>query len=75
MRKTSVYLDEADARRLARLAKQEGISQALLLRKAIRAYLPPTGSDRRFALDGVGEGPGDSVANLDESELLVGFGE
>ncbi|MGH3919937.1 MAG: ribbon-helix-helix protein, CopG family [Pseudonocardiaceae bacterium] len=36
MRKT-VYLDDADARLLAMLAEREGVSQAALLRKAIRA--------------------------------------
>lgn len=75
MRKTSVYLDEADARRLARLAEQEGTSQAALLRKAIRAYIPSHPPDRTFAMDGVGEGPGGSVADLDNAELLAGFGE
>lgn len=74
MRKTSVYLDEADARRLAMLAEQEGVSQASLLRKAIRAYVPQQRGDRTFALDGVGEGPGGSVADVDMATLLKGFG-
>lgn len=75
MRKTSVYLDEGDARRLARLAEREGISQASLLRKAIRAYLPDGSRDRGFSLDGVGEGPGDSIADFGDADLLAGFGE
>ncbi len=74
MRKTSVYLDEADVRRLARLAAQEGISQAAVLRRAVRAYQPAAPADRRFALDGVGEGPGGSIADVEEAELLRGFG-
>lgn len=75
MRKTSVYLDDADARRLAMLAEREGISQASLLRKAIRAYVPQPRNRGTFALDGVGEGPGGSVADLDDTRLLEGFGE
>ena len=75
MRKTSVYLDEADARRLATLAEREGVSQASLLRKAIRAYVPQPRGSGTFALDGVGEGPGGSVADMDMATLLEGFGE
>lgn len=75
MRKTSVYLDEADARRLAQLAEAEGDSQASVLRRALRAYVPTPRGERTFALDGVGEGPGGSVADLDDRELMAGFGE
>jgi hypothetical protein len=74
VRKTSVYLDDADARRLAMLAEREGVSQASLLRKAIRAYVPQPRGSRIFALDGVGEGPGGSVADVDAATLLEGFG-
>lgn len=75
VRKTSVYLDEADARRLAMLAEREGISQASVLRKALRAYVPQPRESRAFALDGVGEGPGGSVADVDDAALFEGFGE
>ena len=72
--KTSVYLDEADARRLAMLAEHEGVSQASLLRKALRAYVPEPRQSCVFALDGVDEGPGGSVADIDDAALLEGFG-
>lgn len=75
VRKTSVYLDEADSRRLAQLAEAEGDSQAAVLRKALRAYVPVPRGERRFALDGAGEGPGGSVADIDDRELMAGFGE
>jgi predicted transcriptional regulator len=75
VRKTSVYLDDADVRRLARLAELEGVSQSTVLRNAIRAYVPAPRGARTFALDGVGEGPGTSIADVDETELLAGFGE
>lgn len=76
MRKTSVYLDETDAGRLAALAEAEGVSQAAVLRKAIRAYVPDTAWPKlQFEMDGVADGPGESVADIDERELLVGFGQ
>lgn len=75
MRKTSVYLDEADALRLARLAAEEGVSQASLLRRALRTYVPEPRGPRTFAVDGAGEGPGGSVADVDDSVLFEGFGE
>lgn len=74
MRKTSVYLDESDADRLAVLAAQEGESQSEVLRKAIRAYVPAGRREREFALDGVGQGPGGSIADVDDRVLLEGFG-
>ncbi len=74
MRKTSVYLDEDDAHRLTMLAQQEGESQSEVLRRAIRSYVPVQRTPGSFALDGVGEGPGGSVADLDNSALLEGFG-
>jgi predicted DNA-binding protein len=49
MRKTSVYLDEQQAERLARLARQEGRSQAEILRQAVAAYQAPP-RERDFAL-------------------------
>jgi predicted transcriptional regulator len=75
MRKTSVYLDEDQARRLARLARQEGRSQAEILREAVANYEPKPSEDRSFALAGSGRGDGSSVADLPEEELLEGFGE
>jgi Ribbon-helix-helix protein, copG family len=74
MRKTSVYLDDVLARRLARLADEEGRSQAEIIRAAIAAYKPRGSSDRIFALDGCATGTGISIATIDEDELLRGFG-
>lgn len=45
-----------------------------MLRKAIRAYVPTQRESRIFALDGVGDGPGGSVADMDVAILLEGFG-
>lgn len=74
MRKTSVYLSDELAERLARLARETGRSQADVLRAAVAAYQPPPADDRRFALEGCVAGDGDSVADVDEDELLRGFG-
>jgi predicted transcriptional regulator len=74
VRKTSVYLDERIRRRLARLARQERTTQAEVIRRAIERYVPESGADRNFAGAGVAEGPGNSVADVPEEELLAGFG-
>lgn len=74
VRKTSVYLDDHLADRLARLAREEDRPQAEVLREALASYAPGGTGDREFALDGCVTGPGDSVADLKEDELLRGFG-
>lgn len=75
MRKTSVYLDEDQAQRLASLARQEGRSQAEILREAVATYQPKPSQDRNFALAGSGHGDGSSIADVPEDDLLTGFGE
>jgi predicted DNA-binding protein len=77
MRKTSVYLDDELARRLARLAKQEGRSQADIVRDAIARYEPEPGEDREFALAAGFEridGDRRAISEIPEDELLEGFG-
>ncbi len=75
MRKTSVYLSEVQAERLARLSKQQRRPQAEIIRDAIAAYAAPRPEERRFSLDGVVVGDGATIADVDEDELLRGFGE
>jgi hypothetical protein len=75
MRKTSVYLTDAEITRLGWLAERERTSQAEIIRKAIASYEPDGPRDRNFAGAGSFDGPGDSVADYDEDELLEGFGE
>jgi hypothetical protein len=74
MRKTSVYLTADESARLARLAEREGTSQAEVIRRAIRVYEPETLGDRNFSLARSADGPGGSMADLSEDELLEGFG-
>lgn len=75
MKKTSVYLTEGEASQLARVARVEGTSQADVIRKAIRAYLPKGAGDRDFVSARVADGPGGSIAEVPEEDLLTGFGE
>ncbi len=56
------------------LAEREGVSQASLLCKVLRTYVPQPRGSRTFALDGVGEGPGGSVADMDAATLFEGLG-
>ncbi len=74
MHKTSVYLSAEELARLAALTKREGISQAEVIRRAIKKYEPEQLGDRVFSLAGIAEGPGGSVADLTDDELLEGFG-
>jgi predicted DNA-binding protein len=77
VRKTSVYLEDEQARRLARLAREEGRSQAEILREAIAAYRPRSSPDRGFALAaGFRRIDEDSrpISEIPEGELLEGFG-
>lgn len=78
MRKTSVYLDDELAGRLARLARTEGRPQAEIVREAISCYRPRPKRDRDFALAGNFERiDADSrpISKIPEDELMRGFGE
>ena len=75
MRKTSVYLSDEAAARLARLAELEGRPQAAIIRDAIARYEQPLVGDRNFEMMGAGAGDGRSIADIPEEELLEGFGE
>jgi hypothetical protein len=73
VKKTSVYLTEREIARLARLADVEDVSQAEIIRRAISSYAPH--GPRHFRMAGGGSGPGGSIADLPDEELLEGFGE
>jgi hypothetical protein len=79
MRKTSVYLTEAEARLLAEVASEEGSSQASVLREALAEYAAGRRRPvkRDFAIIGCfeGKGGGTSVVDIPEEELLRGFGD
>ena len=75
MYKTSVYLDEDQAQRLARLAREEGRSQAEVLREAVATYTPKPPQDRNFELAGSGHGYGSAIADVPEEDMLEGFSD
>ena len=75
MHKTSVYLNPEEIARLASLADREGTSQAEVIRRAIRLYEPERKGDTNFALIGVADGPGGSIADVPVDELFAGFGD
>jgi hypothetical protein len=75
MEKTSVYLDERHRQRLEELSRDTGRSQADIIREAIEQYQPDRRTPRYFAMDGIVLGPGMSIADIPEEELLEGFGE
>jgi predicted transcriptional regulator len=75
MRKTSVYLDDEQTKRLARLAREEGRSQAEILREAVATYQSRPSQDRNFVLAGSGRGDGTSIADVPDEALLESFGE
>lgn len=75
MKKTSVYLSPDEERRLEELALVERRPKAAIIREAIAGYRPRGSHDRGFALFDSGRGDGSSVADLDDEELLEGFGE
>jgi predicted transcriptional regulator len=77
MRKTSVYLSDEQAERLARLARQEGRPQAEILREAIAGYRPAPTRDRQFAIAAGFPRIDDDhrpISEIPERELLQGFG-
>jgi predicted transcriptional regulator len=77
MRKTSVYLDDEQAERLARLARQEGRPQAEILREAVAAYQPSASRDRDFEVAAgfprIDDDPR-PISQIPDDELLEGFG-
>ena len=75
MRKTSVYLSDEESERLARLAEEEGTSQAEIIRLAIAEYRSSRPPKRRFSMAGSARGDGSSAADIPEEEYLRGFGQ
>lgn len=78
VRKTSVYLDDELAERLVQLAREEGTSQAAILRKAVAGYQRKPSPDRNFALSGSGrriDNDPRSISEIPDEELFEGFGE
>ena len=72
--KTTIYLDDADYRRLKRLAEREHTSAAELIRAAVSALLDRRPDVIRPRSIGLGRSGDGSLSERTE-ELLDGFGE
>lgn len=75
MKKTSVYLDDADVERLRLLSARLEMSRAEVIRAALHLYESTSNTPRFFHLDGAWEGDGTSIADVPEDGLLEGFGD
>lgn len=78
VRKTSVYLDDAQAERLAELARVEGRSQAEILRDAVDAYRSPSAGPRVLASAATHpriDADHRPVSQVPRRDLLHGFGQ
>jgi predicted DNA-binding protein len=79
MRKTSVYLDDEQAERLANLSRAEGRPQAEIVRAAIDGYAREAQGDRDFELAKAQapriDGDPRAIWEIREEELMRGFGE
>jgi predicted transcriptional regulator len=68
MRKTTVYLDDEEAEALRKLAASTGVSQAELIRKAIRHAVASVPA-REFRSLGLGQGNGERDLRWSAAEL------
>lgn len=73
MRKTSIYIDPAVDRALARRAVAEGTTKAALIREALANAAKP--GMRVKPRGGIFSGPGDLSENVDDYLAKTGFGE
>ena len=74
VKKTSVYLSDEDEARLQTLARRNGVTRAAVIRRALVLYESQEVSDRNFAMVGMWEGDGTSIADVPDEELFKGFG-
>ncbi len=74
VKKTSLYLEPEIDAALARLAEQQGITKAELIRRSLRETAAAAPRPRLSAI-GVGAGPGDVSDNVDEHLADTGFGD
>ena len=75
MKQYTITLDDEQVARLRRMAEAEMRTEEDLLRDMIGRYAVDRGHERHFAMERAGRGPGGSVADIPDEELLKGFGE
>ena len=74
MKKTTLYVDPAVDRALARLASDQGITKAELIRRTLATAATAARRPRITAI-GVGSGPGDVAEKTDRHLAETRFGE
>jgi len=75
MQPYTVMLSEEQIERIRRMAKTVMKSEDQFLSDIIDRYAVESGQERRFAMEGIVRGPGGSVADIPDDELMKGFGE
>lgn len=71
MKRTTIFADEETLSALQRLAKEEGVSLAEIIRKALEAFLAQHRSSRPpLSIVGIGRSGRDDVAERAEELLL-----
>ena len=75
MKQYTVTLDDEQVERLKRMAATEMKTEDQLIADLIKRYAVESGHERALAMDGIVHGPGGSVADIPEDELMEGFGE
>jgi hypothetical protein len=75
MKQYTITLDDEQVERLKRMAETEMKSEDQLIADIIKRYAVESGYERVFAIDGIVHGPGGSVAEIPDDELMTGFGE
>jgi predicted transcriptional regulator len=75
MKRYTISLDDEQAERLQRMAQTEMKTEDQVINDLIRRYAVESGHERTFAMEAAGRGPGGSVADIPDDELMRGFGE
>ena len=76
MKPYTIMLDDESIERLKRMAETEMKTEDQFVARLLEKYAIQSGHERPpFAMEGAGRGPGGSVADIPEDELLKGFGE
>ncbi|MGE3269754.1 MAG: hypothetical protein AB7P40_13465 [Chloroflexota bacterium] len=75
MKQYTIMLDDEQVERLKRMAETEMKTEDQLIADLIRRYAVESGHERVFAMEGAGRGPGGSVADIPDEDLMQGFGE
>lgn len=73
LKKSLVYLEEAQLRELKRRSRSAGTSMAFEVREAVARYLAAPSGARLEGFVGCGEGPGGDDASARADEILKGL--